>query len=1179
MPSFNTNVPHHLNGVSQLPKSLRRDSNAREQINAYPDLSQGLIKRPPTDVISSVGPMIGDYDASYNLMQSNGYDSISHVINEDGVERYILILTRQYDYDGSASYTRYDPAIYDTVEKKWATIWHDTTNTGWFKYGRTTKSSDFSLVTIGDVTFLANRATKVLTSSEKTADTTSTGLLSVQEIHAESNYYTVIDGTRIEAKIASTDEDAANDLAAAICTGINTNFASNAHADTMTYSAIKTANGSGAPYTWNVTGKPTSGSNNRNTPWTQVGDIVTFTGIGGDLFLKVDSGIDYMAVSATKTIKIKKGTRLKIASTTCTAGSATGSVTFETIDGKAILMGSIRSATNTSLWTLECETRTYATALEKFSATQQGHQLLITHADGGDFSLTAGTESKGDSPFIAIKDEVQAITDLPIIAPDGFKVRVFGSVSTGQDDYYLKFKTTDNESWGKGHWYESLGPNEEFKIDTSTLPFLLIKQTDGTFMLKEADGKITNQQTPITSGLSAHNLVNPISGSITRVLKTVITGAIHDPLSNLLAAATGVTADDNAYLAQNSITIRGLEPYTHIGSWSTLGMVDAGGSSRSYLVHQDTDADEHGVVTLILGVDGTSATATALLAETTLGYYYADGGVATIFPVEDYNKLKWNGRLAGDSLTCPMPQFVGSYISDLCVHEGRLGIVSPKGIDFSETGEFFNFFRTTVTDLLDSDPIPITAAGASNVYITKAEPLKESVLLFSNNDQFSVSAAGGAFTPSNVGVYQSSRFSVDTRCKPVAMHDSIYAISSGPTTSGLIEFMSSDNVAKSYKGVDVAENAPTYLPFEIKQLTALPHENLVAMLPKVPDVTSEATDKYTSQQDIYFFKYSDAGGKRQQSALFKFTLSLSDFKDDNNLHSADGSDFTPVPQIRSIQAVGNKLFILTAMLHYTSSMSYPRSAANFGTSQITSILEMDFSALEDSVYNSTLTHLDNRCSYDGANEDSDEETTVSKGFAFKSAYSTNTTFKLPFRWDGTTTTPVVVTKSTASGAGGTAVTIIGTPNGVTGEIVLSGNQQDANLYFGLPYTMEYQYHDPILKTQSQEGGPSFLQGGRHQVNRASIEFEDTGDFSVEVDTLGRNGETGDGVFTYPFVADATSLDATTEGGMTTQTGIFSVPIRSKSGKYTMKITSSSHKPVKILSTEYENTFNSSRGLR
>ena len=67
-------------------------------------------------------------------------------------------------------------------------------------------------------------------------------------------------------------------------------------------------------------------------------------------------------------------------------------------------MGSIRSATNTSLWTLECETRTYATALEKFSATQQGHQLLITHADGGDFSLTAGTESKGDSPFMRLMD-------------------------------------------------------------------------------------------------------------------------------------------------------------------------------------------------------------------------------------------------------------------------------------------------------------------------------------------------------------------------------------------------------------------------------------------------------------------------------------------------------------------------------------------------------------------------------------------------------------------------------------------------------------------------------------------------------------------------------------------------------------------------------------------------------
>lgn len=1174
MPSFNTNVPHHLNGVSQLPKSLRKDSNAKAQLNAYPDLSQGLIKRPPTDVISAVGKSVGDYDVVYNLGNSNGYDSVSYVINEDGVERYILILTRTYPYSADTTYTRYDPSLYDTVEKKWVRIWHDLG--AWLTYGRTTKSSDFSFATIGDVTFIANGATKVQASTEKTPDTTATGLLSIQELHYTSNYFTVVDGNRIEAKVTSASEQGANVLASAITKAINNDITIALSDIAMAYNAIKAANVNSAVFTWSVTGKATAGT--EATAWTQVGDTVEFIGIGGDLTLKRETGSTDLLAGVSSLFKVKKGTRLKIASTTCTAGSATGAVTFTSLADEPVFMSSIRSAAADSSWTLECESRSYAAALSKFSATQNDHQILITHADGGDFSLSAGTENKGDSPFIAVKDEVQALTDLPTIAPDGFKVKIFGSVSTGQDDYYLKFKTSDAETWGKGYWNETLGPNEEHLLNTETLPFLLIKQTDGTFMFKEASGEIASTATPLTSGASSHLLSNPITGHVTRVGKESITGEIHDPLSSLLAAASGDATNNASYLAQNSITIRGLEPYTHIGSWSILRLIDASTTQRSYLVFQDADADEYGVVNLILGVNGTAADSAGNLAETTLGYYYADGGAAAIIPVYDYNKLHWNGRLAGDSLTCPMPQFVDSYITDLCVHEGRLGIVSPKGIDFSETGEFFNFFRTTVTELLDSAPIPVTAAGASNVYITKAEPLKESVLLFSNNDQFSVSASGGPFTSNNVGVYQSSRFSVDTRCSPVAMHDSIYAISAGPTTSGLLEFMSSDNVAKSYKGFDVAQNAPTYLPFEMKQMAVLPHESLVAMLPKIADVTSEETEKYASQKDIYFFKYSDLGGKRQQSALFKFTITLSDFKDDNNL-DVSSADVTPVPQIRSIQAVGNKLFILTTILHYPANMAYPSNPTYRAAVHLTNILEMDFSTTSDTTYNSTLTHLDNRCSYDGANVDSDEEITVSKGYAFKSAYSTNTTFKLPFRWDSTTTTPVAVTKSTSSAAGGTAVTIIGTPNGVTGEIVLSGNQQTANLYFGLPYTMEYEYHDPILKTQSQEGGPSFLQGGRHQVNRASIEFEDTGDFSVAVDTLGRSGETGDGVFTYPFVADATSLDATTEGGMTTQTGIFSVPIRSKSGKFTMKITSSSHKPVKILSTEYENTFNSSRGIR
>ena len=43
-----------FNGVSQQTSSLRLPTQGEEQVNMYPSLVQGLVKRPPLEVISAI---------------------------------------------------------------------------------------------------------------------------------------------------------------------------------------------------------------------------------------------------------------------------------------------------------------------------------------------------------------------------------------------------------------------------------------------------------------------------------------------------------------------------------------------------------------------------------------------------------------------------------------------------------------------------------------------------------------------------------------------------------------------------------------------------------------------------------------------------------------------------------------------------------------------------------------------------------------------------------------------------------------------------------------------------------------------------------------------------------------------------------------------------------------------
>lgn len=74
----------------------------------------------------------------------------------------------------------------------------------------------------------------------------------------------------------------------------------------------------------------------------------------------------------------------------------------------------------------------------------------------------------------------QKFTNLPAETRDGYVVKVLGDTGSGSDDYYVKFSASENI------WKECARPGVKAGFDTSTMPHVVVRNSDGSFTVKPA---------------------------------------------------------------------------------------------------------------------------------------------------------------------------------------------------------------------------------------------------------------------------------------------------------------------------------------------------------------------------------------------------------------------------------------------------------------------------------------------------------------------------------------------------------------------------------------------------------------------------------------------------------------------------------------------------------------------
>ena len=225
---------------------------------------------------------------------------------------------------------------------------------------------------------------------------------------------------------------------------------------------------------------------------------------------------------------------------------------------------------------------------------------------------------------------------------------------------------------------------------------------------------------------------------------------------------------------------------------------------------------------------------------------------------------------AGDEVTNPDPSFIGTSIQRVFQFKSRLGFLSGSSVSMSEVkfggydGELdlqrYNFYRTSVTSLLDGDPIDATISSDKVTKLRAAISFQDNLILFSDFSQF-VLRGGDLLTPKTVSFNQITEYEYDKSVDPVGLGSYIYFPFVRGGFMGIREFTVNANT-DNFDANEITAHVPQYIP-------KASGGGLVAL----SGSSAESLMATTDGNDVYIYKYFFKGNEKVLSSWGKFTVS------------------------------------------------------------------------------------------------------------------------------------------------------------------------------------------------------------------------------------------------------------------------------------------------------------------
>ena len=173
------------------------------------------------------------------------------------------------------------------------------------------------------------------------------------------------------------------------------------------------------------------------------------------------------------------------------------------------------------------------------------------------------------------------------------------------------------------------------------------------------------------------------------------------------------------------------------------------------------------------------------------------------------DELEFSGRTSGDDYTNPYPYFVGRALTGMSTYQGRLVLLCGPYVNMSASDDSTRFMRSTVTQVLATDPIERGSGSATAASFTHALQYNKDLLLFSSTHQAVVPFNGSVVTPSNSVVALTGTQSVDTLAEPAVVGRGVmFSTPLSSTYFGVGELMPSDTTASQYTANELTNHVP-----------------------------------------------------------------------------------------------------------------------------------------------------------------------------------------------------------------------------------------------------------------------------------------------------------------------------------------------------------------------------------
>ena len=255
-----------------------------------------------------------------------------------------------------------------------------------------------------------------------------------------------------------------------------------------------------------------------------------------------------------------------------------------------------------------------------------------------------------------------------------------------------------------------------------------------------------------------------------------------------------------------------------------------------------------------------------ILKKVDAGTYSINGGSSRTYSngCFQFQYPSWGERDVGDDITNSEPSFIGNPIQKMIFFRNRIALLSNENVILSRVNQYYNFWVKTAMAISNADPIDLQSSSNFPTKLYDAVENSGGLVIFSASEQFLLSSGAEALlTPETAKISYLSSYGFNPDTVPVSLGTTIGFLNS---TARQARFYEMGNVA--------SKEEPTVME-QTKIVGELFPQKITSVAASTEnDILLFGVDStlHTATNEVWGYKFFESGGKRSQSAWFRWTM-------------------------------------------------------------------------------------------------------------------------------------------------------------------------------------------------------------------------------------------------------------------------------------------------------------------